>query len=72
MKNCLMVKLEWKGWGSFGSLEGVYKYIYSFKDFIFSVLRNNPNLLKQLIAQSGTSKSKLSSLPQGVPLMNGK
>jgi len=50
----------------------VYKYILSFKKFIFSVLQNNPNLLKQLIAQSGSSKSKLSSLPQGVPLMNGK
>jgi len=52
--------------------KGVYKYILSFKNFVFSVLRNNPDLLKQSIAQSGSSKSKLLPLPQGVPLINGK
>ncbi|XP_060864947.1 histone-lysine N-methyltransferase, H3 lysine-79 specific-like isoform X2 [Metopolophium dirhodum] len=40
-------------------------------DKLNEALQNNPNLLNQLIAQSGSSKSKLSSLPQGVPLKNG-
>ncbi|XP_060842508.1 acidic leucine-rich nuclear phosphoprotein 32 family member E-like isoform X1 [Rhopalosiphum padi] len=40
-------------------------------DKITEALKNNPNLLNQLIAQSGNPNSKISFLPQGGQLTNG-
>lgn len=42
------------------------------KHFTFSVFQNNPDLIKTLLAQSQNPMSKMSFLPQGSQLPNGK